>query len=169
VVLREYFKFKKSGEQLAPKNSWIQELNEDEIDYLMQLPYTISLPSLDPCSVIVHAGLVPGQNLEDINPLDMVCMRNLVKHESGRDTRQLKPTKDGSVGEPWAHLWRGPQHIYFGHDAVRMLQKHERATGLDTGCVYGKMLTGVFIKGNRTNEFVHVNAAQVYQRPGVKE
>jgi hypothetical protein len=168
VALREYFRFKKSGEQLEAKYRWAEELNEDQVNYLLNLPYTISMSSLTPRAVVVHAGLVPGLRLNDTNPLDLVSMRNLVP-ESGRDTHDLKPTKNGAHGEPWASLWCGPEHVYFGHDAIRKLQKYEHATGLDTGCVYGDVLTGVFIKGKRTNEFVQVKAARMYQQPSVKE
>ena len=163
VVLREYFKCKQNDEQLESKNAWIANLNEDEINYLVDLPYTISIPNLS--VTMVHAGLIPGIGLEETNPLDMVTMRNLIC-DSSRDTRELKAIKDESQGEPWALFWRGPQHVYFGHDAKRMLQKYEFATGLDTGCVYGKMLTGVFIKGKRLNQFVQVNAEKIYQTPG---
>ncbi|KAI1295406.1 Bis(5'-nucleosyl)-tetraphosphatase, symmetrical [Halotydeus destructor] len=159
VVIREYLKLKK-GEELKPRNSWMKELTDDEVNYLVSLPYSISIPSLS--ILIVHAGVIPGVPLEDTDPSHLISMRNLICEDEGKFTA----TKDDKIGSPWSSLWPGPQHIYFGHDAKRMLQKSEFSTGLDTGCVYGKQLTGVFVKGPRASTFVHVNALNVYEKPG---
>ena len=65
--------------------------------------------------------------------------------------------KDGTMegymesdkGVQWGSLWPGPEHVYFGHAARYGLQKHPFATGLDTGCVKGRKLTGMFITGEK--------------------
>lgn len=55
--------------------------------------------------------------------------------------RQLVASeKRHPAGKAWASVWRGPQHILFGHDAGRRLQLEPWATGLDGGCVYGGTL-----------------------------
>ncbi|KFM58494.1 Bis(5'-nucleosyl)-tetraphosphatase, symmetrical, partial [Stegodyphus mimosarum] len=165
VVLREYLNSRDPNYRLKENNTWIKNLSLEDIEYIKQLPFTISLPSLN--AIIVHAGLVPGQPLEKNKPYDMIHMRNLVDvdyfWEGG-----LLPTENTTEGKPWASLWHGPQHVYFGHDAKRMLQKYSYATGLDTGCVYGNWLTGLFISGPREGNFVQVKALKVYSQPKSK-
>ena len=48
----------------------------------------------------------------------------------------------------------------FGHDAMRGLQRESHATGLDSGCVYGRELTGLWLPEHR---LVSVKAHRVWQ------
>ncbi|CAN7938215.1 unnamed protein product [Ixodes hexagonus] len=162
VVLREYLASRDPDYKLSPENSWIGQLNSQQAHFLQELPYTISLPSLN--TIIVHAGLVPGLDL-NTSPKDMVSMRNLVVKDPWEEggIQGLSKEKEGS--QPWGSLWNGPAHVYFGHDAVRKLQEWPHCTGLDTGCVYGGSLTGVFITGPSARKMVSVKASQVHKNP----
>jgi Calcineurin-like phosphoesterase len=112
-----------------------------------------ALPLLLPVGrrhLVVHAGLVPGVAVEEQERDHLLNLRSI--------TPQGRPSKEID-GDPWASLWRGPQHVVFGHDAVRGLQRHPFATGLDTGCVYGGALTALVLpKG----ELVSVPARRAY-------
>ena len=61
------------------KNKWMQDVSEDELQFLMRLPYSIAVPSLD--ALIVHAGVIPGVAVEDMSPGDLVSMRNVIAED----------------------------------------------------------------------------------------
>ena len=167
MVVRSNGKLKKN----MAKYEWAKELTDEQLNFLIQLPYTIrfnvtsnqtviigrrsessmnlksKILKLISFSCTVHAGLVAGLPLEKHDPYDLVHMRNIV-FEDYYDGEGIKPVKSNAVGSPWAPNWPGPEHVYFGHNSKLGFQQCEHATGLDTGCVKGLFLTGIFIKGS---------------------
>ena len=157
AVLKQALSLKKDPNyELPSKYAWVRNLSNEDIAYLQELPYTISVPSLN--VIIVHAGLVPGISLKEQDLTNMIIMRNLEVMSDGI----LKPAELTDEGEAWASFWPGPEHVYFGHDARRKLQQHKHATGLDTGCVYGHELTGALVT-KESREFLNVQAKEVYK------
>lgn len=106
--------------------------------------------------LVVHAGIVPGTPLRQQRIDNLLNLRSIAP--DGR------PSKKVEGGVPWASRWEGPEQIVFGHDAVRGVQQHPFATGLDSGCVYGRELTALILPEKR---FVSVKARRAYceQRP----
>ena len=159
AVLYRLKQFEETGK--VPKNySWITELSAEEQLFLQQLPFTISIPSLN--VVVVHGGLVPGVKLLDQRPHDMINMRNYV-HE------KLSGSQNIDDGLPWGSHWHGPQFVIFGHDARRRLQKYRHSIGLDTGCLYGLKLTGFMVNiadeyPLQNGQFISVNAHSVHAK-----
>ncbi len=112
----------------------LEELSAADWDYLRGLPLSLSLP--DHGALVVHAGLVPGVTLEAQEPFFLTHLRSVLEDGRPSDRRQ---------GIPWAELYLGPPHVVFGHDAIGGLQLRPWATGLDTGCVYGRELTALVL------------------------
>lgn len=91
-------------------------------------PFSVDLPEHD--VRVVHAGIVPDVPFEAQSPDTLLRIRTVRVN-----------------GEPvlWGERYEGPPHIVFGHNALGGLQLHPWATGLDTGCVYGRALTAMVL------------------------
>lgn len=140
--------------KLRPSHQAVAEaLEESDWDWLGGLPLWLELPEHD--ALVVHAGLLPGLPLEDQDPYDLMNMRSIL--DDGSASRSYEE------GTPWAARWPGPRLVVFGHDAVRGLQTREHAVGLDTGCVYGGWLTGLWLPDR---DLVSVPARAAYTEPG---
>jgi len=119
------------------KYNYLQQYPKGFAEYLSSLPFSLQIPSYG--IVVVHAGLVPGVSLLDQSLNDLYKMRDLRRDPTYGRWEALETHQEDS--EPWASVWQGPEHVFFGHDAKRRLQQDQYATGLDSGCVYGGQLT----------------------------
>lgn len=120
----------------------VDTLSAADWAYLEALPLFLRLGADDKGReiVVLHAGAVPGVSIDAQSRENLISMRSITL--AGAATKKIE-------GTPWAAMWRGPEHIVFGHDAVRGLQQYELATGLDTGCVYGHRLTALLLPEGR--------------------
>ena len=75
--------------------------------------------------ILVHAGIAPGKQPEECTREELTELRTV-------------------NGEPWFHFWHGPEVVVFGHWAHRGRVDLPHCKGLDTGCVYGGHLTGLW-------------------------
>ncbi len=153
-----WWEAKEAGDALPelrpPHQQVVDELEEPDWQWLADLPFYLELPEHE--ALVVHAGLLPDLPLDRQKPDDLMNMRSV--RPDGTASRRYED------GEPWASLWPGPRLVIFGHDAVRGLQRHPHALGLDTGCVYGGWLTGVWLPDL---DLISVPARAVYSEPGV--
>ena len=90
--------------------------------------------------ILVHAGIAPGKRPEECTRHELIEIRN-------------------ADGRPWFDAWPGPETVVFGHWAMRGKVDRPLAIGLDTGCVYGRELTGVWMPSRR---WVSVPARRVW-------
>lgn len=124
-------------------------LDDRDWALLQSLPLYLELPALN--VLVVHGGIRPGIPLDEQPRGLLMNLRSI--------TAAGAPSNRVDGGVPWASLWPGPQHVVFGHDAVRGLQQHPFATGLDSGCVYGRELTALILPEKR---LVSVPARRTY-------
>lgn len=75
--------------------------------------------------ILVHAGIAPGKRPEQCSRDELTRIREV-------------------GGRPWFYSWRGPETVVFGHWATLGKVDVPLAKGLDTGCVYGGRLTGLW-------------------------
>jgi diadenosine tetraphosphatase ApaH/serine/threonine PP2A family protein phosphatase len=116
-------------------------------EWLRSLPLFLPLEQF----IVVHAGLHPQGGMAATTPEMALLMRHW-------------PMENLSAPH-WHQLYQGQTGVIFGHDARRGLVYVRRENrpfliGLDTGCVYGKKLTGYLLE---KDELFQVSAAQVYQ------
>jgi hypothetical protein len=146
----------------AARWSFAQFLEAHHFAMLRAMPLYLELPSHD--AHVVHAGVLHGLDLAAQDPWVLTHIRSV--DSSGRPSSELGD-------QSWAATYPGPAHVVFGHSAQRGLQLHPHATGLDSGCVYGRRLTGLMLEAGepvptlaeRSRAIVSVAARSIYCPP----
>jgi hypothetical protein len=116
--------------------------------------------------VAVHAGLVWDKGIHHQDVEEVTTMRNLLPPDWKVPTEDRKDKVGGVKSVAWTKIWNEKQSelydetlekskkespltiatkVFYGHDAKRGVVTKEFSNGLDSGCVYGKQLTGVII------------------------
>ncbi|KAI9772620.1 MAG: hypothetical protein M1840_000214 [Geoglossum simile] len=130
-----------------------KQLNDQQAKWLRGCPLILRVGEIEGMGevVVVHAGLVPGVELENQDPFNIMNMRTI-------DRKTLVPS-DGRSGVAWAKLWKIYQKglpskdrttVIYGHDSHRGLSIEPYSKGIDTGCVRGGRLTALVIEGGKT-------------------
>ncbi len=102
--------------------------------------------------LIVHAGLEPG--IADLTAMKRKVLQNIRTWDgTGEDMNRQ------NVDPPWFELVTPAKTVVFGHWAERGLVDLPRFKGLDTGCVYGRELTGWCPEEKK---FHHIPARKAY-------
>jgi predicted phosphodiesterase len=138
------------GKKLKPEHQYVLDtLCAEDWAWLEAQPLYRRFPELN--VVAVHGGLVPGVPLEHQKEDELLNLRSI--------TADGQPSKRVDGGEPWGSHWKGPELVIFGHDAMRGIQRHPHALGLDSGCVYGGRLSAYVLPEGR---LVSVLAKRAY-------
>lgn len=108
----------------------------------------------------VHAGLHPHLAPRE-TPADFLTEVRWCDAQGRRPDPEPKEHIEPPPGyRPWYEFYRGERTVVFGHWAQRGLIREGRVWGLDTGCVYGGRLTGLWWPECR---LVQVDAARAYR------
>lgn len=122
--------------------------------------------------IILHAGLDPIRGLEKTTERMLLTARH-VRFEQHNNETILMPVNSWDIGSShntnqiyrWHDFHHGPELIVFGHDAKQGLFRKTLdngrpiCVGIDTGCTYGKFLTGYFPE---LDSAIQVKAHRVY-------
>ena len=129
-----------------------KSLSQEQIKYLAACPVILDIGKMNGIGQlqVVHAGLVPGIDLESQDPMGVMHMRTI-------DLKTHVPSRQ-SRGTPWFKLWNKYQSrlgkrerstVIYGHDSHMGLQLNKFSKGIDTGCVSGGKLTALVVSSER--------------------
>lgn len=99
--------------------------------------------------IAVHGGLHPLLRLED-TPRDFLISVRVCDAEGNRPVNW--DSRSGQIPEgfrPWHEFYSGADIVAYGHWALQGLHLTHNTRGLDSGCVYGRALSGWWLHQDR--------------------
>lgn len=135
--------FIKGVEKDKPLSSILRKLKNDMGETVKEWVQWISSWPLyieEEDFMVVHAGLVPGEHPRHSEPDFLMNIRTW----DGKGEN----IKDES-NPPWYTFYKGEKLLIYGHWAKQGLMVRGNTIGLDSGCVYGKSLSGILLPERR--------------------
>ena len=133
----------------------------DLLRFIESWPIVIDFPALD--ITAVHGGFLPLMHVteEEVESArDVLPELRWIRKKNGewKPVSKEKKKKDDVL---WSEKWKGDRVVVYGHTPLRAPKFDDRALGLDTGCVYGGMLTGAVLDSGEWR-IESVNAKRKY-------
>ncbi|KAL4895455.1 Ser/Thr protein phosphatase family [Aspergillus ambiguus] len=161
------------GEPFLPQDTQERQLarnlTDEQAEWLDTCPVILDVGRIPTMGevVVVHAGLVPGVDLEKQDPYSVMNMRTV-----DLDTHVPSASRTGTK---WTKLFNKHQSllynslknsapeelstlrtVIYGHDSKSSLSLKKYTKGLDTGCVKGGKLTAMVIGSGGEQKVVQV-------------
>ena len=105
---------------------------DDWLNWLDKLPSHLEFNDY----LVVHGGLVPGKHPSETDRRYLSTIRTW----TGKLTPQYFPE-----APPWHDFYHGDKFVYYGHFAGQGVLRTKNTQCLDSGCVYGKSLFGIWV------------------------
>ncbi len=109
--------------------------------------------------LVVHAGIHPVLDLEKTSARFLTTVRHCNAQGCTPTHWPSQHLRAPAGYRAWFYHYRAKPTVVFGHWARRGLVTRPRLRGLDTGCVYGRKLTGLLWPEDR---LIQVPAKAVY-------
>lgn len=141
-------------------------LSEEDHEFLANAPTSIWLHGLN--TVVVHAGFLPGKSMADQEDNTMMHVRFLYDRTTGLTAAHLD-AKNGYI-QPlnsffWAERYTEPYDVIYGHhvwdlNEIKIHKNGKGATcyGIDTGAVFGGMLTALVLTPGKEHAIVQIQS-----------
>lgn len=122
-----------AASQIITRKQITEDIYPEVIGYMSDLPLYMDLPD----ALLVHGFYEPGIALEDQR--ETVLVGTMTGEEYLRKRYSW----------PWYERYDGEKPLIMGHrdytDKMQVLNYKDRVWGIDTRCVYGGTLTGLFL------------------------
>ena len=148
--------YRRTGDPTHLKKSdydTLKQLSSRDWEYLAAMPLTYHVTDVEPSTVLVHGGFLPGKRWRS-QPARVVTRIQVIGPDGEPHKRSDYP------GAPhWSEVWSGPPFVIYGHTPRPDPAREKWSLGIDTACAMGGRLTACILPGR---ELVDVPAREKY-------
>lgn len=134
---------------MEPYRSLHNSIGSQKHEWIKNLPLWIETDDF----LAVHAGLKPNTNPANTERRILITIRTW--DGKGKDLKNPD-------NPPWYEFYHDRKPVFYGHWARKGLNLRDNTFGLDSGCVYGRMLSAYILE---SSQLVQIPATRVHYVP----